>query len=100
MLVAALPSRIRRLRPSGRELGAFGAVRRVAGLLGLCALSPGPLRGVPDACPALPILSGAVDHMVPRPGQVEGILFEPIDVEHWVRTGERIPARARAEQPA
>jgi hypothetical protein len=46
------------------------------------------------------IFSGEVDHVVPRPGQVDGILFEPMDIEHWVRTGERIPARAGAEQTA
>ena len=45
----------------------------------------------PTAIP-LQILSGEVDHMVPRPGQVGDIVFEPIDVEEWVRTGRRVPA--------
>jgi len=69
------------------------------GCLGCAHFRRGHCAAYPKHIP-LPILSGAVDHMVPRPGQVEGILFEPMDIEHWVRTGERIPARAGAEQPA
>lgn len=47
----------------------------------------------PERIP-LPILSGEVDHMVPRPGQVDEIVFEPMDVEHFRRTRERVPAKA------
>jgi hypothetical protein len=32
-----------------------------------------------------------VDHMVKRPEQVGDTVFEPMDVDHWYRTGERIP---------
>jgi len=42
----------------------------------------------------LPLISGQVDHMVPRPGQVGDVVFEPMDVEHWRLTGERRPRRA------
>jgi hypothetical protein len=59
---------------------------------GRCAAYP---NGIP-----LALISGVADHMIPRPGQVPGILFEPIDVEHWRRTGERIPAKTRAGERA
>jgi len=42
----------------------------------------------PERIP-LPILSGEVDHMVPRPGQVGDTVFEPMDLELWRRTGQR-----------
>jgi hypothetical protein len=29
--------------------------------------------------------------MVPRPGQVDDIVFEPMDFGVWERTGERVP---------
>ena len=48
-----------------------------------CAAYP---MGIP-----LPILSGEVDHMIPRPGQVGDTIFEPMDVEVWRRTGHRVP---------
>jgi hypothetical protein len=41
-----------------------------------------------------------VDHLVVRPGQVDAIVYEPIDVEHWRRTRERIPAKTPAVEPA
>jgi hypothetical protein len=44
----------------------------------------------PDRIP-LPILSGEVDHMVPRPGQVGTTVFTPMDFEHFRRTGRRVP---------
>ena len=44
----------------------------------------------PDRIP-LPIASGEVDHMVPRPGQVGDTIFEPMDIEWWRKTGERRP---------
>jgi hypothetical protein len=46
-------------------------------------------------CPAypngipFPIASGQVDHLVPRPGQVGEIVYEPLDWEWWRKTGER-----------
>jgi hypothetical protein len=52
----------------------------------------------PKAIP-LPILSGQVDHMVPRPGQVGDIVFEPMDVEVWQRTRQRVPAPTPAAKP-
>lgn len=52
----------------------------------------GKCAAYPERVP-LPILSGQVDHLVERPGQVGGVLFEPIDVEHWRSTGERVPRR-------
>jgi hypothetical protein len=55
------------------------------------------LRGRCDAYPdRIPVnsLSGEVDHMVPRPYQVDEIVFEPMDIEWWRDTGERRPAAA------
>jgi hypothetical protein len=46
----------------------------------------------PKRIPLL-ILSGEVDHMVPRPWQVGDTVFEPIDFVRWVETGERVPAQ-------
>jgi hypothetical protein len=56
---------------------------------GRCAAYP---RGIP-----IQLISGQVDHMVPRPGQVEGILFEPMDWDVFRATRQRVPAR---EEPA
>jgi hypothetical protein len=59
----------------------------------------------PVRCPAYPrgipplILSGEVDHMVPRPGQQGDTVFEPMDWETWRRTGQRIPARVATAEP-
>jgi hypothetical protein len=47
----------------------------------------------------LVILSGEIDHLVPRPGQVGTVTFEPIDLDVWERTGEREPER-RPTRPA
>jgi hypothetical protein len=44
------------------------------------------------------IISGAVDHMVPRPGQVGDTVFEPLDPEVWRRTGKRVPLRVTAAE--
>ena len=49
----------------------------------------------PEGIP-LPIIAGQVDHLVKRPGQVNATIFEPIDLETWQRTGERVPARVAA----
>ena len=58
-------------------------------------------------CPAFPdgipvqILSGEVDHLVVRPGQVGAIVYEPIDKAIWRRTRQRVPLRSTAaQQPA
>jgi hypothetical protein len=54
------------------------------------------------ACDAFPkripliILSGQVDHLVPRPGQVGQTTFEAVDLDLWENTGERAPARRPA----
>jgi hypothetical protein len=53
----------------------------------------------PDHIP-FDIVCGAVDHLVPRPGQVGDIVFEPLDPDVLRRTGKRVPLRATAEQPA
>jgi hypothetical protein len=47
----------------------------------------------PKAIPLI-ILSGQVDHMVPRPGQVGETVFEPMDWEIWRATRQRVPAKA------
>jgi hypothetical protein len=57
---------------------------------GRCAAYP---RGIP-----IQIISGAVNHMVLRPGQVAGILFEPMDLVVFHQTGRRVPA-ARTQAP-
>ena len=42
----------------------------------------------PNGIPLM-ILSGEVDHMVPRPGQAGDTVFEPMDWEVFLTTGER-----------
>jgi hypothetical protein len=44
----------------------------------------------PERIPIV-ILSGEVDHLVPRPGQVGDTVFEPIDIDEWYRTRRRVP---------
>jgi hypothetical protein len=50
----------------------------------------GKCAAYPDRIPLI-IISGEVDHMVKRPEQVGDTVFEPMDIDHWYRTGERIP---------
>ena len=50
----------------------------------------------PDVIP-FAIASGQVDHLVPRPGQVGDIVYEPLDLQWWRETGERRPL---VEEPA
>ncbi len=53
-------------------------------------------QAFPDGIP-LPIASGEIDHLVPRPGQVGDTVFEPLDPEVFRREGRRVPLRvARA----
>jgi hypothetical protein len=59
--------------------------------------SGGTCAAYPERIP-LAILSGEVDHMVVRPGQVGDTIFEPVDAAVWRSTGQRVPARA--ELPA
>jgi hypothetical protein len=60
------------------------------GCLGCARFRRGKCLAYPKGIP-LPLISGEVDHLVQRPGQVGETLFEPMDVEHWRRTGERVP---------
>ncbi len=46
------------------------------------------------------IIDGQTDHMVPRPGQVGDIVYEPRDYDHWLRTGERRTAQEVAREKA
>ena len=50
----------------------------------------GTCAAYPQRIP-LVILSGEIDHLVPRPGQVGTATFEMIDLDLWERTGERVP---------
>ncbi len=68
------------------------------GCIGCAHYRHGRCAAYPKAIP-LPIISGQVDHMVPRPGQVGDIVFEPMDTEIFFRTGERVPARKRVAVP-
>ena len=52
----------------------------------------------PDRIP-FPIIAGLVDHMIPRPGQVGDTVFTQTDLERWVQTRERVPARPPATSP-
>lgn len=61
------------------------------GCLGCALYRRGRCEAYPERIPLI-ILSGEVDHMVPRPGQVGDTVFEPIDIDWWRRTGERRPA--------
>jgi hypothetical protein len=53
----------------------------------------------PDVIPFL-IVSGQVDHLVPRPGQVGDTVFEPLDQGWWRETGERRPLKSGEPIPA
>ena len=55
----------------------------MVGMPELSALPRHTLAAYPVRIP-LPIVSGQVDHMVPRPGD-HGILFEPIDVKQLTK---------------
>lgn len=57
-----------------------------------CALYRyGRCAAYPKAIP-LAILSGQVDHMVPRPGQVAELVYEPMDIGAFLAMGQRVPA--------
>lgn len=58
------------------------------GCLGCANYRAGRCDAFPNGIP-LPIISGEIDHLQPRPGQVGVMIFEPMDVEHWRSTGER-----------
>lgn len=60
------------------------------GCIGCVHYRAGRCAAYPERIP-LAILSGEVDHMVPRPGQVGTIVFEPVDLEIWRRTRQRLP---------
>jgi hypothetical protein len=61
------------------------------GCIGCARYRRGRCEAYPVRIP-INILSGEVDHMVPRSGQVVDLVFEPMDVERWRATGERRPA--------
>ena len=65
------------------------------GCIGCARYRRGRCDAYPERIPLI-ILSGEADHMVPRPGQVGDIVFEPMDVEWWRRTGERRPLKVGA----
>lgn len=69
------------------------------GCLGCVHFRHAKCAAYPERIP-LVILSGEVDHMVPRPRQVGTIVFEPIDVETWRRTGQRVPRVPAASSEA
>lgn len=52
----------------------------------------------PERIPLI-IASGEVDHLVPRPGQAGATVFEPLDLQHWLKTRER-RVLARTPEPA
>ena len=63
-----------------------------AGCLGCAHYQRGRCVAYPEGIP-LPIISGEVDHMIPRPKQVGTTVFEPMDLEVFHTTGQRVPAR-------
>jgi len=69
--------------------GCLGCAHLRRGGRAHCAAYP---DGIPFA-----IVSGQADHLVPRPGQVGDTVFEPLDLQWWLRTGER---RVPVEEPA
>jgi hypothetical protein len=62
------------------------------GCIGCAHYQRGRCAAYPKAIP-LPIISGEVDHTVPRPGQIGDTVFEPVDLEVFFRTRQRVPAR-------
>lgn len=68
--------------------GCFGCAHRRVGKRLYCAAYP---EGIPQA-----IAFGEVDHLVSRPGQVGDTVFEPLDLQHWLKTRER---RVLVESP-
>jgi hypothetical protein len=58
----------------------------------------GRCTAYPERIPLL-ILSGEGDHIYKRPGQVGDTVFEPMDFEVWIETGQRVPARAASAEP-
>jgi hypothetical protein len=42
----------------------------------------------PDGIPFV-IEAGEIDHLVARPGQIGSTVFEPLDLQHWLKTKER-----------
>jgi hypothetical protein len=48
----------------------------------------------------LPIFASDIDHMVPRPGQVGDTVFEPLDLQWYVKTGQRRPLSVGASAEA
>lgn len=61
--------------------GCFGCAHLRRGGRAHCVAFP---DGIPFA-----IASGEIDHLVPRPGQVGTTVFEPLDLQHLLKTKER-----------
>ena len=70
-------------------VGCLGCAHRRLGKRLHCAAYP---EGIPFA-----IISGQVDHLVPRPGQVGDTVFEALDLQWWLKTKER---RVLVPQPS
>ena len=73
------------------------------GCIGCAHYRHGKCAAYPAGIPLL-ILSGEVDHMVKRPGQVNDTVFEPMDFDVWRRTRQRVsvqsPARVAPRRPS
>jgi hypothetical protein len=70
------------------------------GCLGCGYYRGGRCDAFPDRIP-LAIISGELDHLTVRPGQVGTIVFTHLDFEVWKRTRQRVPLnRPPVQQPA
>lgn len=66
------------------------------GCFGCAHYRHGRCAAYPERIP-LVIISGEIDHLVQRPGQVADTVFEPADPEVWRRTRQRAPRGREAD---